>query len=406
MAGQPPEQRAVRRTGRVGPVWGLAGAAAVALLAGCDSAPSEPGPPGAPPSEVDAGLVDASIAPEPELHAFGALPQSRADVQLCLQSYSGTTAPARLSDSGCLSDTARLAPAVDLIPYLVNAPLWTDGAIKQRYISLPPGSTIDVAADGTWSFPDRSVLVKHFLIEGVRGDPQTRYPVETRLMVRRGGSWRFLKYRWNEARTDAERLEGQVIEPMSFVLEGGTQQDIDYLFPSHGACTACHSIPTKLALGPRTEQINRPPAHRPGTNQLDAFEALGLFTAPAGANRPSIPDPSDRGLSAETRARAWLHANCAHCHQPGGWAPPTLDLDLRFSRTLEQARICDVYVQYPLFPRLGRWRLRPGRPQDSTLYTRLVSEPVSRMPPAGVSWPDPDGAALVREWITQLSACP
>ena len=30
-------------------------------------------------------------------------------------------------------------------------------------------------------------------------------------------------------------------------------------------------------------------------------------------------------------ARAYLHGNCGHCHRPGGWTPPDLDMDLLFT---------------------------------------------------------------------------
>ena len=138
------------------------------------------------------------------------------------------------------------------------------------------------------------------------------------------------------------------------------------------------------------------------------LSTLGVFSAPLDdlAGLPAVPAPTSADATVEAKARAWLHANCAHCHQPGGWTPPDLDLDLRWDTTLLDARVCDVRVQYPLFPRLGLWRMRPGRPDDSAIYTRLLSEPLSRMPPAGVSWPDPTGVELVRRWITQLDACP
>ena len=38
--------------------------------------------------------------------------------------------------------TAPLPPAVGLIPYQVNAPLWSDGADKERYLAIPDDKTI------------------------------------------------------------------------------------------------------------------------------------------------------------------------------------------------------------------------------------------------------------------------
>ncbi|HEX3135832.1 MAG TPA: hypothetical protein VHX44_19880 [Planctomycetota bacterium] len=45
--------------------------------------------------------------------------------------------PALLSQTGVFSDIAALTPAAGLLPYEVNAPLWSDGARKQRWLLVP-----------------------------------------------------------------------------------------------------------------------------------------------------------------------------------------------------------------------------------------------------------------------------
>ena len=47
-------------------------------------------------------------------------------------SGNGGTFPQRLSDTGIFRDLATLSPETGLIPYDVNAPLWSDGARKTR----------------------------------------------------------------------------------------------------------------------------------------------------------------------------------------------------------------------------------------------------------------------------------
>ena len=71
-------------------------------------------------------------------------------------------APEKLSQTGCFSASDPTVPATGLIPYDVNAPFWSDGATKQRWIALPDGAGITVQSDRDWSFPERTVLVKHF----------------------------------------------------------------------------------------------------------------------------------------------------------------------------------------------------------------------------------------------------
>ena len=374
-------------------------------IVGCGASPATA------PVSTDAGLIDVGVTTGPPI--AGKIPDSwpipteRAAQQVCFAGVTATSAPMRLSEAGCIIDVETLEPSPDLVPYTVNAPLWTDGALKQRYFGLPVNGVIEVEADGNWSFPVGAVLVKNFVLESVIGDARTRRPVETRIMLRRAGGWDFLTYRWDERGVDAVRLAGQLIEPFEVDVDGEPLH-IDYLYPDGKTCLACHSSSAKLILGPRTEQMNGPAPATPRKAQLDLLSTLGVFSAPLDdlAGLPAVPAPTSADATVEAKARAWLHANCAHCHQPGGWTPPDLDLDLRWDTTLLDARVCDVRVQYPLFPRLGLWRMRPGRPDDSAIYTRLLSEPLSRMPPAGVSWPDPTGVELVRRWITQLDACP
>jgi len=51
-------------------------------------------------------------------------------------------APRLLSQTGVFASLADLRPSPGLIPYDVNAPLWSDGAVKRRWVALPPGSRV------------------------------------------------------------------------------------------------------------------------------------------------------------------------------------------------------------------------------------------------------------------------
>ena len=113
--------------------------------------------------------------------------EPRPDVQTCLPDVSEGM-PARLSDTGCFADLKTLEPGPDLIPYEVNSALWTDGAFKPRYMVVPSPEQIAIQEDGSWVFPDGSVLIKVFGFEFDVGDPQSRRAVETRFMVRNGAA--------------------------------------------------------------------------------------------------------------------------------------------------------------------------------------------------------------------------
>ena len=77
-----------------------------------------------------------------------------------------------------------------------------------------------------------------------------------------------------------------------------------------------------FVLGPSTRQMNK--EHDYGgrsANQLRTLDHLGLFTKPLPKDPESLPrlaDPRDPSADLDQRARAYLHANCVHCHRHKG----------------------------------------------------------------------------------------
>ena len=292
--------------------------------------------------------------------------------------------PTRLSESGCFSDLPSLTPAPGVVPYDVNAALWTDGAIKDRHLAIPPGTEIERAVDGAWRFPTGSVLLKSF------SGPAR--PIETRVMVRRELDWAFHTYRWNDEGTDAVLLT----ERVTVDVELPGVEGISYLFPDRAGCGVCHGAVGRV-LGPGDGQLRR-------HDQLEAMAEIGLF-AP-GASAPALADPGDSRAPIEARARAYLHANCAHCHRVGGWQPPGLGLDLRAEIPLAEAGLCGVPLRYASPWAAGVWRLAPGSPEDSNLLHRMRLRGSGQMPPIATARRDEVGEAVVEAWIRALEGCP
>ena len=58
-----------------------------------------------------------------------------------------------------------------VIPYSVNAPFWSDGLYKERFLALPGGTAIGYKRNRGWDFPDKTVLVKSFALEHDGGRP-------------------------------------------------------------------------------------------------------------------------------------------------------------------------------------------------------------------------------------------
>ena len=68
----------------------------------------------------------------------------------------------------------RSRPADGLIPYTVNSPLWSDGAVKSRWMALPTNTNIGFARDGEWTFPAGTVFVEKF--RSARGRHESANP--------------------------------------------------------------------------------------------------------------------------------------------------------------------------------------------------------------------------------------
>jgi hypothetical protein len=47
--------------------------------------------------------------------------------------------PQNLSETGCVVASNAQQPAPGVIPYAINAPFWSDGATKDRWIAVPDG---------------------------------------------------------------------------------------------------------------------------------------------------------------------------------------------------------------------------------------------------------------------------
>ncbi len=298
--------------------------------------------------------------------------------------------PATLSSWGCFQSTDTEKFSDSVIPYNINALLWTDFAAKERFMAIPNGTTLSVDAEGRLVFPPGSVLGKHFRLDGEL--------VETRLLMYHANSgWRGYSYEWNAGLTDADLLttaKDKVI---------GNQT---WHYPSPTECLLCHTSVAGVSLGPELGQLNRDfPYTSQDANQLITYESIGLLDDPLSEQQKSevYYAIDDTAYSAERRARGYLHTNCAMCHQPGGTGGGSLDL--RMSASLGATGLCN---QAPLAGNLGLNNpvlLKPGDADNSILVLRMESLDVTRMPPLGSSRVDDLAVSVVRAWITGLDGC-
>lgn len=314
--------------------------------------------------------------------------------------------PQWLSDTGLFASTADLQPASGLIPYDVAAPLWSDYSSKQRWIAVPNNQRITFNAEGAWDFPLGSVLVKHFGIEMVAGDPDSEQRLETRVLIRQDSGWVGATYRWNNAQTDAELLQDAASETITVAdanFPNNTRTQT-YHYPSPTQCLRCHTSAAGFVLGVRTRQLNSDYAYDAMTdNQLRSWNHIGLFTCNIGAASGYAAHANllDDTASLQARSRAYLDSNCAFCHTPGGATPVSLNLNSHIA--LSSMNAIDVA---PSAGDLGIANARiiaPGDHSRSVLWERMhTSDSDTRMPPIASVMADETALAILAQWIDSL----
>ena len=116
-----------------------------------------------------------------------------------------------------------------------------------------------------------------------------------------------------------------------------------------------------------------------------------------------LPNYSDTTEPLESRVRAYLDVNCAHCHSEGthcAYRP------IRFGFTdtddYNNIGVC-VEPDTDLNEGLGHI-IEPGDARNSVLFFRINSiESAARMPLLGRTLRHNEGVDLVEEWINELN---
>ncbi|MFN3463114.1 MAG: SO2930 family diheme c-type cytochrome, partial [Terricaulis sp.] len=327
--------------------------------------------------------------------------------------------PELLSAYRFFRDAGARMPNERVTPYDLNTPLYSDGALKFRYVYIPPGQQAQYRDEGVFEFPVGTVLIKTFAFAADMPQPaeNVRF-LETRLLIRRAEGWFAYPYVWNEAQTEARLSPIGANIPVSFTNEQGQAIALEWAVPNRNQCKACHDLSGELTpIGPNARNLNRAYPY-PYTQSIDV---VLLYDAPQDqlqywverrlldrlpADPPRTPNAlSDPAAPLELRARAYLDVNCAHCHNPQGPAH-TSGLDLRWS---QHEPIAWGVGKRPVAAGRGsagfEFAIEPGHPERSILLHRMRStDPGVMMPEIGRQLVDERGAALIEEWIARMDA--
>ena len=332
-----------------------------------------------------AGLAAALLGWWPALAAAG------------MGSHSLATAPPTLEATGLYADFASKTVAPENLPYSPQYPLYTDGAVKRRWIYLPPGQQIDATDLDHWVFPVGTRIWKEFAF-GRR--------IETRLMELHQDGWLYAAYAWNQDETAATLAPDRGLAGIE--VGPGLRHDI----PGRFDCLACHEGQKNEVLGFGALQLS--PQRDPGALHGEALPEGGVdLTAlverglirglPEGMKAPEIP-----GSPRQRAALGYLHANCGHCHNAGS-PLRGLKLDLSFPLLRKEgsespAIATTAWVKSMKRPKSAQaeHRIEPGAPEQSSLIERLKSQdPNAVMPTLGNQLIDQQAVALLEAFIRE-----
>ncbi len=302
--------------------------------------------------------------------------------------------PSKLSETGLYASMKSRELAADLVPYEVNAPFWSDFALKGRYLDLPEGTALGYRAEGTWEVPVGTRVIKTF-DAAPSGRRKTPRPIETRVIERTEDGWEAATYVWDRRGKEAELLpSGMQFEQYS------TRGVTTWHAPSSSECASCHVGEAGYLLGLTTAQLN----HRDDAgHQIQRWIEAGVVEAPASwdaASAPRMVDPADEAAPLEDRARAYLEVNCAMCHRPNG--PANASVDLRMGIPLREMGLVGVAPTQGDFGLLDPMLVSPGEPASSVLLHRIMTLGAGRMPNIGSHVVDEAGVKMLSEWILSL----
>jgi hypothetical protein len=301
--------------------------------------------------------------------------------------------------TGLYSDWATKTVSPDVVEYDPGLHLWSDGAVKTRWIYLPPGGAtdggrmpIDTSNMNEWTFPVGTKLWKEFVLGGKR--------VETRLLWKQDvGAWYRTTYAWAPDGSTATEL-----------MTGMLDADGDgYEIPTQTECNTCHNGRLDGVLGFEAVSL----ASADASPSLSAIASLGWITEAPDASL-AIP-----GNAVDVAALGYLHANCGiACHNAGSGMARGTGFHMRLDvATLATVETTDTYTTgVNQATRLGfqiagddpTLRLAPYDAGASCVDFRMSHRDGqgdagmgTQMPPIDTHKIDDAGVAIIEQWIAQ-----
>ena len=284
-------------------------------------------------------------------------------------------------------------------PFEPEYVLWSDGALKKRYVYIPKCSQIDTSDVDHWNFPVGTRFWKEFTVV-TANSAGSNVRVETRLIHRFGpgpDDWIFAAYQWDPT-VDPQNPNPTLAKfvPNGVQNANGTQHDI----PSVAQCNNCHTKLKERILSFSAIQLSHA---LPGETIKNLSERGWLSVAAAAGFDPPGDDVAKRALG-------YLHANCGNCHndafKPVEPAPlmrllvaqKTVETTDTYTSLVNVRTIATDFAAYD--------RIEPGKSDLSEIVIRMQRRPpaTGQMPPLATEIVHTEGVASVVAWINSLPA--
>ncbi|KGO85481.1 hypothetical protein Q765_15745 [Flavobacterium rivuli WB 3.3-2 = DSM 21788] len=304
-------------------------------------------------------------------------------------------------------DIKNQQPVQGVLPYDLNSSLFTDYALKKRFVWMPEGTKATYVTDGeVLDFPTGTALIKTFYYDNAYPSGTTDI-VETRIMIKKADGWIFANYVWNAEMTEAVLTTNSGSKTIKW-YQGDYLRTVNYKIPSQAQCASCHTLNnTFVPIGPKPQNLNKNYTYTDSVNnQLYKWMAIGYLNA-VPPNIASTADWTDVSLSLDVRARSYLDINCAHCHTTGGSCSYT-PMNLAFNKTNIRSNL-GICIEPQDFVSGDEQYIIAGQDAEASLMLSKIrtTDPNEMMPLIGRSLIHREGIALIQEWIdTMDAACP
>ncbi|MFN7775482.1 MAG: hypothetical protein ACK5PA_04785, partial [Flavobacterium sp.] len=166
---------------------------------------------------------------------YTAIPESPVQCDLSQVPY------AKLSDYRFFEgELKNLIPAIGVLPYQPSSELFTDYALKKRFVWMPNNTKATYVSDReVLNLPVGAALVKVFYYNTVLPGLTTKI-IETRVMIRKSTGWIFAEYIWNPEQTEAF-LETASTSRTLTIQQGSETLTFNYRTPTPTVeCNRCH----------------------------------------------------------------------------------------------------------------------------------------------------------------------